>query len=121
MTQEDLLKTLVKQLFAISETHYEYQDNQSNFIIDAKKENPDELVIRVKNNKNKDKEEFENFVDSMDDDLFNEVWESLSEENNLHNLNELYDSPQYKEVINKFKNRTKEIVSNKIKDLQKYL
>jgi len=57
----------------------------------------------------------------MDDDLFNEVWETLSEEDNLHSLNEIYNSDNYKEVISKFKNKTKEIASRKIKELQKLL
>jgi len=57
----------------------------------------------------------------MDDDFFNEVWESLSEEDNLHSLDEMYNSENYKEVINRFKKKTKEIASNKIKELQKYL
>ena len=121
MTKDDLLKTLVKQLLAMDETHYEYTDNSTNFVIDAKKNNPNELVFTVKLEDNKDKKEFEAFVDEMDDELFNEVWESLAEEDNLHDLNELYDSPRYKEVINKFKARTKELVADKIKELQKYL
>jgi hypothetical protein len=39
----------------------------------------------------------------------------------LHSLDEIYNSDNYKEVITKFKNKTKEITSNKIKELQKYL
>jgi len=57
----------------------------------------------------------------MNGDFFNEVWESLSEEDSLHSLDEMYNSENYKEVITKIKNKTKEIASNKIKELQKYL
>jgi hypothetical protein len=33
--------------------------------------------------------------------LFNEVWESLSQEDVLHSLDEIYNSDNYKEVITK--------------------
>jgi hypothetical protein len=49
------------------------------------------------------------------------VWDSLSKEDNLHSLDELYRSDNYKEVIRKFKNKTREIASNRIKELQKLL
>lgn len=120
MKQEDILKELVKELFNIGTLHQEYQDNDSQYVIDSQKTG-DILTIKVQFKEDKCKKEFEKFVDNMDDELFNEVWESLSEEDNLHTLNELYDSPRYKEVIEKFKARTKKIVANKIKELQAYL
>ena len=67
MKQEDLLKTLISQLIAMNETHYEYTDNSTNFVIDSKKPNPNELVINVKVQDNKDKKEFEKFIDNMID------------------------------------------------------
>jgi hypothetical protein len=57
----------------------------------------------------------------LDDDLFNEVWETLSEENNLNSLNDIYNSENYKEVIDKFKAKTKEIAKKRIKELQKLI
>jgi len=120
MKQEELLKTLIKELFALSELHQEYQDKDTHFVVDSKKEG-NKLTITVTLKENKDKKEFEKWVNQLDDDLFNEVWESLSKEDALHDLNDLYNSENYKEVINKFKIRTKQIARGKIEQLQKLL
>ena len=120
MKQEELFKTLIKELFEMDNVHHEYTDNNSSYVIDSQKEG-NTLTIKVQLKENKDKKEFEKWIDTMDDDLFNEVWETLSEEDNLHSLNEIYNSDNYKEVISKFKNKTKEIASRKIKELQKLL
>lgn len=120
MKQEELLKTLVKELFNLNTMHQEYQDNDTQFIVDSQKEG-NTLTIKVTLKENTDKKEFEAFVDTLDDDLFNEVWESLSEEDNLHSLNELYNSKDYKKVISKFKARVKDIVRKKILDYQRLL
>ena len=120
MKQEELLKQVIEELFSLDNLHQEYQDNDTHFVIDTEKKG-NTLNIRVQLIENKDKKEFEKWVNNMDDDFFNDVWESLSEEDNLHSLDELYNSDNYKEVIDKFKNKTKEIASIKIKELQKYL
>ena len=120
MKQEELLKLLVKELFALNELHQEYQDKDTHFVVDSQREG-NTLTIKVTLKENKDKKEFEKWVNQMDDDLFNEVWESLSEEDALHTLDEMYNSDNYKEVIDKFKKRTREIASKKIKELQKVL
>ena len=120
MMKEELFKTLIKQLMDLNEIHYEYTENDNSYVLDSEK-NGDTLTIKVKVSENKDKKEFEHFVDTLDDDLFNEVWESLSEEDELHTLNEIYDSPNYKEVINKFKAKVKEVVSQRIEDYKKLL
>ena len=120
MKQEELLKSLISDLFQTQELHQEYQDNDTHFVIDSQREG-NKLTFTVTLKENKDKKEFEEWVDQLDDDLFNEVWEALSEEDNLHSLNELYESDNYKEVISKFKNKTKEIATQKIKELQKLL
>lgn len=120
MKQEDILKELVKELFNIGTLHQEYQDNDSQYVIDSQKTG-DTLTIKVQFKENTDKKEFEKFVDTLDDDLFNEVWESLSEEDNLHSLNELYNSKDYKKVITKFKQRVKDIAKQRILDYQKLL
>lgn len=120
MMKEELFKTLIKQLMDLNEIHYEYTENDNSYVLDSEK-NGDTLTIKVKVSENKDKKEFEHFVDTLDDDLFNEVWESLSEEDELHTLNEIYDSPNYKEVINKFKAKVKEVVSQRIEDYKRLL
>jgi len=47
--------------------------------------------------------------------------EELKERDNLCNLNELYNSKDYKKVISKVQSKTKEIAARKIKELQKLL
>lgn len=120
MKQEELLKALVKELFAMDTLHQEYQDNDTNFVVDSQKKG-NTLTINITLKDNKDKKEFERWINKLDNDIFNEVWESLSEQDNLHQLDELYNSDNYKEVITKFKNKTKEVASRKIKELQKLL
>jgi hypothetical protein len=100
--------------------HQEYQDNDTHFVIDSKKEG-NKLTITVTLKENKDKKEFEKWVDQLDDDLFQEVWESLSADYDLHNLNDIYNNGNYREVINKFKSKTREIVQNKIRKPQKFI
>ena len=118
MKQEELLKTLIKELFTTNELHQEYQDNDTHFVIDSQKEG-DTLTIKVQLiEENKDKKEFEKWVNQLDDDIFNEVWEALSEEDKLHSLDEMYNTKDYKKVISKFKNKTKEIATKKIAELQ---
>ena len=112
MKQEDILKELVKELFNIGTLHQEYQDNDSQYVIDSQKTG-DTLIIKVQFKENTDKKEFEKFVDTLDDDLFNEVWESLSEEDNLHSLNELYNSLNSEYSING-NNRIYAVMSNKL-------
>lgn len=120
MKQEELLKQVINELFSLDNLHQEYQDNDTHYVVDSQKEG-NKLTITITLKENKDKKEFERWVNNMDDDFFNDVWESLSEEDNLHSLDEMYNSENYKEVINRFKKKTKEIASNKIKELQKYL
>ena len=120
MKQEELLKALIRELFALNELHKEYHDKDINYVIDSKKEG-NKLTLNITLKENEDKKKFEKWVNQLDDDVFNEVWEALSAEDNLHTLDEIYNSDNYKEVINKFKNKTREIASNKIKKLQRLL
>jgi hypothetical protein len=54
----------------------------------------------------------------IDDNLFQEVLDSLG---NIDELNSLYESDNYQKVINSIKSKTKEIANKKIKELQKLL
>lgn len=113
MMKNELFKTLIDQLMQLEEVHYEYNENNNSYVLDSKKEG-DVLTVTVKKSENKDKQEFEEFVNKIPDDLFNEVWESLQEEDNLHSLNELYESDDYKKVINKFKAKLNNIINQRI-------
>ena len=120
MKQEELFKTLVKELFEMDTLHQEYQDNDTHFVVDSQKKG-DTLTITIKLVENKDKKEFEKWLETVDDNLFSEVLEELKERDNLCNLNELYNSKDYKKVISKVQSKTKEIAARKIKELQKLL
>jgi hypothetical protein len=54
----------------------------------------------------------------IDDNLFQEVLDSLG---NIDELNSLYESDNYQKVINSIKSKTREIANKKIKELQKLL
>lgn len=120
MKQENLI-ALIRELMELDELHTEYIDNDIHYVIDSNRDEDEILRFSVEIKENEDKKEFEQWVDQLDDDFFQEVWESLSEEDNLHDLNEIYESPNYKEVIDKFKNKAKEIATEKINILQKLL
>ena len=116
MKEEEILKTLVKELFALNELHQEYQDNDTHFVIDSQKEG-NTLTIKVQLIENKDKEEFEEWLEQIDNNLFEEVLDELKDEG-LSNLDELYQSKNYKSVIEKVKAKTKQIATRKIAELQ---
>ena len=120
MKQEELLKALVSGLMGMDELHQEYQDNDTHFVIDSKKEG-NKLTITITLKENKDKKEFENWLQTVNDDLFSEVLEELQEKEGLKNLNELYESKDYKKAIDKVKAKTREIASKKIKLFKKLL
>lgn len=118
MKQEELLKTLVKELFGLSELHQEYQDNDTHFVIDSKKEG-NTLTIKVELLENKDKKEFEKWLENIDDNLFSEILEELASKEGLTDIESVYNSKNYKQVITKVKSKAKEIANRKIKALQK--
>ena len=118
MKQEELLKTLITELMGMDELHQEYQDNDTHFVIDSTKEG-NTLTIKVQLLENKDKEDFEKWLQQVDDNLFQEVLEELAEKEGLVDINSLYNSKEYRQVIDKVKNKTKEIANRRIKMLKK--
>ena len=120
MKQEEIFKALIKELFALDTTHQEYQDNDTHFVVDSTKEG-NTLTIKVQLLGNKDKEEFENWLAQVDDNLFSEVLDELREREGLSNLQELYNSEKYQQVIDRVKSKTKEIAARKIKAFKKLL
>ena len=120
MKKEELLKALIEELFEMDTLHQEYQDNDSHFVVDSTKEG-NTLTIKVQLLENKDKKDFENWLQQVDDNLFQEVLEELSEKEGLSDINALYNSEKYQQVIDKVKAKTKEIANRKIKSLKKLL
>ena len=120
MKQEDLMKTLIKELFKMDTVHHEYIDNDNAYVIDSQREG-DTLTIKVSLKENKDKKEFEKWLETVDDDLFSEVLDELKETEKLIDIEQLYNSKDYKKAIDKIKSKTKEIAQRKIKELQKLI
>lgn len=120
MKQEEILKALVTELMGLDELHQEYQDNDTHFVIDSTKEG-NTLTIKVQLLDNKDKKEFEEWLKQVDDDLFQEVLDELSEKEGLNDIQALYHSKDYKEVIDKVKAKTREIAARKVKALKRLL
>lgn len=113
------LLALVQELFKMDQTHEEINLNGKSLVVDAKKEGDNKLVVTLVLNEKKDKKEFEKWLDKLDDNLFEEVWESLSAKHGLKKLNEEYESGDYKSIINLFKNEAKNIALKKIDYLTK--
>ena len=120
MKQEEIFKTLVEELMKIDTVHHEYMDNNNAYVIDSQK-NGNELIIRISIKENKDKKEFEKWLETVDDDLFSEVLDELKETEKLVDIEQLYNSKDYKKAIDKIKSKTKEIAQRKIKELQKLI
>ena len=119
MNQDELMKFLIEELFKMDELHQEYQDNDTHFVIDTTKNN-NTLNIKVELIENKDKKEFEKWLENVDDNLFGEVLTELQSEG-LDNLEDIYESEDYKKVIEKVKSKTKEIALRKINEFQKLI
>ena len=120
MKQEEIFKTLVEELMKIDKVHHEYMDNDNAYVIDSQK-NGNELIIKVSIKENKDKKEFEEWLETVDDDLFSEVLDELKETEKLIDIEQLYNSKDYKKAIDKIKSKTQEIAVRKIKELQKLI
>lgn len=120
MKQEEILKALIEELFEMDTLHQEYQDNDSHFVVDSTREG-NTLTIKVQLLENKDKKEFERWLQQVDDDLFQEVLDELAEKEGLKDISNLYNSENYQQVIDRVKTKTKEIANRKIKMLKKLI
>ena len=113
--------SLIDVIFNLEgEQTIEVEENGTKFTLDINKTSDNEINIKITRS-NSDKKEFEKWANDIDDDLFTEAWESLSKDFNLKDLNDVYDSDDYHQVINIFKDRVKTLAQNKINNLQKYL
>ena len=81
------------------------------------------IVIERKKLENKDKKEFEAWLDTLDDDLFQEALTKAREltGESPQKLDDQYNSEQYKDIINLFKNVVSILVKEKIDALNKIL
>lgn len=109
---------LIKELFEMNEMHQEYKDNDISFCIDSQKKDDSTLVITIKLNENKDKEEFEKWVDNLDDEIFEQTVATVNKHFN-GKMNDVYASEDYKQVIDLFKRTAFKVAQEKINLLKK--
>ena len=91
---------------------FEYSDDNTQISI-----NPNGISIQyTQDNTSNEVEDFLHFCDTLDDDLFIEACESF-EDNELDQLQAKLDTPEYKETIEVFTTRVKEIANNKLTEI----
>lgn len=91
---------------------YEYQDKNMQISI-----NPQGISIQYQNTVDtKEVEDFLHYCDELDDDLFIEVCESF-DEFELDALQKNLDTDDYKETIDIFKTRVKEIAQSRLAEI----
>ena len=113
------LPTLVNELFEIGNGHEEISENGFSVSLDVQKVDDSTIVLTIK--RDTDKAEFEKMVNDLDDDIFQEVWDNLSDNYGLKELNEMYEGANAKNVISLFKDELKNVVTKRIESLNKYL
>ena len=86
---------------------FEYSDANTHISI-----NPNKLSIQYCSSTN-EVEDFIQYCDNLDDELFVEVCESF-DDGELKNLQDNLDTPSYKETITTFKQRVAEIANTKL-------
>ena len=92
------------------------------FTITVDQPDDNHIIVRLeKIEQDNAKKEFENWVDQLDDEIFESVYNALAEEYSLHTLNDMYESENYSEIVKLFKNKAKELVEKKIQELSKIL
>lgn len=117
--KEDLILALIKEFFSVNELHQEYSNNNIQYVIDSQKKG-NTLNIKVELIENKDKVEFEKWLEGIDDDFFAEILDTIHKEDKLLDLNKMYQSENYKEVIDLIKFTAKQIALRKIEKYQNF-
>lgn len=108
-----MFKILIKELFGMDELHQEYQDEDTQIVVDSQKDG-NTLTIKVELlENNKDKKEFERWIKNLDDDIFIKAYEELQKQYDM-SLDDLYNSASYKEIISNFKGIVKKIIKSMI-------
>lgn len=113
MITKNILKELLNQQDG-TQTEY-YQDDNISYVIDYRK-NKDTIEIKItKDNK---KIDFENWLNTVDDDIFQKAYENFGEKYGLSfkDINDLYETSPEK-IIEPFKNTVSDTVIKIINDL----
>lgn len=107
--------TLIKELMSIDQLHEEYTDDNISYVIDANREG-DTLNITISLQEDTRKEDFRNWCETINDDIFVEACERFEDltGKTLHEAAE-------EELYDEFKTVVKEVVKSKIENLQSLL
>lgn len=112
--KNEILISLIKELFGLDGLHQEYQDNDNHFVIDSRKEG-DKLIIEIELKEDTRKKEFEKWCENIPDDIFQEALEIISED---YDINNIYESENFEEVICAFKKAVGKVVEDRIEKLK---
>lgn len=112
--KEILTDKMLHEIFTALEKgeSFEYSDGNTQISI-----NPHGISIQYKSNVNDAEiEDFLQYCNHLDDDLFIEVCESF-QDNELERLQQQLDTPEYKEAIQIFTQRVKEVANNRLTEI----
>ena len=112
--KEILTDKMLHEIFTALEKGepFEYSDGNTQISI-----NPHGISIQYQSNVNDAEiEDFLQYCNHLDDDLFIEVCESF-QENELESLQKQLDTPEYKEAIQIFTQRVKEVANNRLTEI----
>lgn len=112
--KEILTDKMLHEIFTALEKGeaFEYSDGNTQISI-----NPHGISIQYQSNVNDAEiEDFLQYCNHLDDDLFIEVCESF-QDNELERLQKQLDTPEYKEAIQIFTQRVKEIANNNLTEI----
>lgn len=112
--REILTDKMLHEIFTALEKGeaFEYSDDNTQISI-----NPNGISIQYKSSaRDVEIEDFLQYCNNIDDDLFIEVCESFPE-NELEELQKQLDTPKYQKTIKSFKHRVKEVANNKLTEI----
>lgn len=106
-----LTDEMLKEIFQTLEKGEEFTYEDENIKMNI---GPTGISIHyTEDNKSKEVQDFLNYCDKLDDELFVEVCESFNP-GELAKLEKNLDTPNYKETINTFTNKVSEVSKNKL-------
>lgn len=112
--KEILTDKMLHEIFTALEKGepFEYSDANTQITI-----NPQGISIQYKSNiDDAEIEDFLRYCDNLDDDLFIETCESFND-NELEQLQKQLDTPKYRETIQIFTQRVKEVANNRLAEI----
>lgn len=112
--KEILTDKMLHEIFTALEKGESFEYSDANTQINI---NPQGISIQYKSNiDDAEIEDFLRYCDNLDDDLFIETCESFND-NELEQLQKQLDTPKYKETIQIFTQRVKEVANNRLAEI----